>query len=189
MGLKSLLRLQRSERALQNPESGLQPAPIVMVNSIHDAFPQEHSLHTEYDDSIVEIAPKAPSLPKCSIQCIIETDEIESLVDVKYQMMAHSIYQQQRINKWTLSLGGPSQGVVLQGSGHRYFSAPEELGQTAMPLVRACERLNVTVCSTNRPCKEANSNRLHGIGCNINVHSDNHRTCVLVLGLSNRLQA
>lgn len=160
-----------------------------MVNSIHDAFSKQHSLHTEGDPSIIEVAPQLPRLPKCSIQCIIETDEIESLVDVKYQMIAHSIYQQQRINKWTLSLGGPSQGVVLRGSGHRYFSAPEELGQTAMPLVRACERLNVTVCSTNQPCREAGGNKLHEIGCNINVHSNNHRTCVLVVGLGNRLQA
>lgn len=69
---------------------------------------------------------------------------IAELRDIKHEVMANYIYQQQCTNLWVAEGAGDTEGCVLRKEDGNYTTCPSTLKESS--LLESMQTLNVQVC-------------------------------------------
>lgn len=83
---------------------------------------------------------------RASLAPSISSNRSSFLDDIKHEVMANYLYQQQCSRLWVNDSSGESEGILLRKARNQYLACPPQLAYS--PFATACAELNVQV---NRP--------------------------------------
>lgn len=75
---------------------------------------------------------------------------VDDMIDMKCEVMANWLQQQQTENSW--SFGGPNEGVVLKRRAHDFIACPATLARHRNGYFDAIRQFNVKVSLQNASC-------------------------------------